>query len=365
MSEAALQALWFHQFIDYSSDLERLLYDILRSLNIAERAAPSHRTLRAYFGMTFMCHNVGLRGMGGRYARMARDLAPQVGGTLADALASASTGFDHMAHGRWDAAMKDVGRAVDGYLAAGELEPWAAITTYLHIMLVARGRLVEAYPMGGDVERTGRAARDRRMQAMGPSLSAHVLSWAGRDAEAVADYERSLAQHRANGDFFFSIPVAGALAQCHLRAGRIGAARALVDESVQLARQHRLAGWGLTWILAPQADVLIREAAAASDHQRAVLLAEAGRACARLRRQGRLHYDALLAAHRHRGSLEWLLGHRDRARQEWDRALEVATHLGAITDECETREAIARYTGSPTERAAADTIALRLRAVVA
>jgi len=44
-----LQTFWFQQFIDYSIDLERLLYDILRTLNIAERAGSSHRTLRAYF----------------------------------------------------------------------------------------------------------------------------------------------------------------------------------------------------------------------------------------------------------------------------------------------------------------------------
>jgi tetratricopeptide (TPR) repeat protein len=362
VSEAVLQTLWFHQFIDYSSELELLLYDVLRTLNIAERTAPSHRTLRAYFGMTLMCHNIGLRGMGSRYARMANAMSHDVAGSLADAIGHASIGLDHYAHGRWGDAATDLRAAASEYLAVGELEPWAAILAYLNVVLIGLGRLGEALLIGSDLEHAGRAARDRRIEALGPHCRAHLLWWAGRETEAVAEYERSLAMYRAIPDHHLWVSAAGELAMTHLRSDQPDPARLLVDEGLRLAKEHRLRGWLLTPMLTARSELLLRDAAQSKERDRT--LAEAERVVKQLRRQGQLHDEALPAAFRQLGSLQWLRGRRDAARASWQRSLEAAERLGAVTELFETHAAIARYSDSNSDREAAASIATQLHAAI-
>jgi class 3 adenylate cyclase/tetratricopeptide (TPR) repeat protein len=363
VSEAVLQTLWFHQFIDYSSELELLLYDVLRTLNIAERAAPSHRTLRAYFGMTLMCHNIGLKGMGSRYARMASAMSQQVTGSLADALGRASVGLDHYARGRWNDAATELAAAASAYLAVGELEPWAAIRAYLNIVLVGQGRLLEALPIGSDLEHAGRAARDRRIEALGPHCRAHLLSWAGSEREAVLEYGRAMAMYRAIPDHHLWLSAAGALAMTHIRSGELEAARALVDEGLRLATEHRLLGWWLTPVLTARAELLLRDAEA-QPAKRDRLLADAERVVKRLKGQGRLHDEALPAAFRELGSLLWLRGRHEAARAAWRRSVEAAERLGAVTELFQAHAAIARYSESTSDREAAATIATRLHAAI-
>ncbi len=361
VSEAVMQTLWFHQFIDYSSDLERLLYDILRTLNLAERAAPSHRTLRAYFGMTLMCHNIGLRGMGSRYARMAGAMAGNIGDTLAGALANASLGLDDYALGNWASAATRLAAAVLGYHTAGELEAWAAISAYLNVVLVGQGRLAEAIPIADELERTGRIARDQRIEALGPHCRAHLLSWAGREREAAVDYERSMASYRAIPDNHLLVMAAGDAAKMRVREGSFELARALTDEGERLAREHHLAGWGLTQLLAARAELLLRDV----EHdaaRRDEALRAAERAVKKLDGQRRLHLEAVPAALRARGSLEWLRGHTDKARAAWRESLAAAERMGCVTEALETHTTIAHYETSDVDASAAGTIAARLRA---
>jgi tetratricopeptide (TPR) repeat protein len=360
VSEAVLQTFWFHQFIDYSSNLELLLYDILRTLNIAERAGPSHRTLRAYFGMTLMCHNVGLGRMGSSYANMARRMASDLGGTVAGAVADASLGLDHYALGRWDEAAEELARAVAGYLGAGELEAWAGVSGYLNIVLVGQGRLDQAGPIADDLERTGRAAHDRRIEALGPHCRAHLFSWAGREREAATEYERAMSIYRAIPDHHLWLSAAGALAKLQLRQGNADAARDLVEEGVRLAREHRLTGWWLTQLLTARAELLLRDAASDPEH-RGERIAEAQRVCKQLDGQARLHAEARPAALRERGSLEWLRGRHERALASWRRSLAAGKKLTAVTEMYETHEAIARYSGSAADTEAARSIATGLR----
>jgi tetratricopeptide (TPR) repeat protein len=363
LSDAVLQTLWFHQFIDFSSDLERLLYDILRALNIAERAGASHRTLRSYFGMSVMCHNIGLAGMGRRYADMADAMAARVGGTLAEAIAHASLGLDGYAVGDWDRATQELAASAEGYLASGDLEPWAPINAYRAIVLVARGRLAESLQLADAVEQTGRAARDRRMETLGAHIRGHVLSWAGREREAVTEYQRAIASYRVIPDHHLWLSATGTLAKAYLRLDEPDAARGPIDEGVRLARDHRLRGWHMTPLLTARSELLLRDAVR-QPRDRASQLAAADAACGELRGQGRLHYEAVPAVHRQRGSLEWLRGRPERAWAAWRRSLDAADRLGAITDRLETHEAIARYTASAADRDQAESIAARLRAGV-
>jgi tetratricopeptide (TPR) repeat protein len=363
LSEAILQTLWFHQFIDYSNDLERLLYDILRTLNIAESAGPSHRTLRAYFGMTLMCHNVGLSGMGRRYAHMTEAMAVTIGDGLARAIANASIGLDLYAAGRWDDAESALAESAGGYWTAGELEAWAAICGYLNIVRVGKGRLAQALPIADDLERAGREARDRRIEALGPHCRAHVLSWAGREDAAVAEYERAMTQYRGIPDNHLWLGAAGELAKTHLRVDGADAARGLVAEGTALARAHRLSGWWLTPLLTAQAELLVRDAQLGGPKRREHLAA-AERVCRQLDRQGKLHFEAVPPALRQRGSLEWQRGHKDRAQDAWRRSLDAAARLGAVTETFATYEAMARYTSSSQDRAAAESIAAKLRAAL-
>ena len=360
VSEAVMQTLWFHQFIDYSSDLERLLYDILRTLNIAERAGPSHRTLRAYFGMTLMCHNIGLHGMGTRYASMAERMSQTIGGALATALANASLGLDDYAMGRWTAAAERLGAAARGYRAAGELEAWAGISAYLSLVLVGQGRLDEAFPIADDLERTGRIARDQRIEALGPHCRAHLFSWAGREAEAATDYDRALASYRAIPDNHLLAMAAGDAARMLVRADDLAAVRALIDEGDRVAKEHHLSGWGLTHLIAARAELLLRDAEL-DPARRDERLHEAERVIGKLRKQGRLHAEAVPIALRSRGSLEWLRGRTERAATAWRDSLLAAERLGSVTEALETHSTVARYTRSAADEQSAGTIAARLR----
>lgn len=360
--EEILQALWTLQLVDYASDFERLSYDILRALNLAERLPPSHRTLRAYFGMTLICHNIGIGRVGTGYARMSDRLARKLGDPLAHAIASASLGLDHYAVGRYDDAARALRSAAAGYRVAGDLEPWAAVMAYLNAILATQGLLGEAFPIGGELESVGRAANDRRMQAFGPHCRAHVLAWAGRSDLSRAEFERALAMYAQIPDHLSTLIASGEFANLLLRIGELDAARVLVDRGEQLARDHNLRGWWLTPLLTAKAGAELGSAETSDGAQRRSFLAGAERTCARLRSQGRLHAEALPPAYRQIGTLEWLRAKPAAAHAAWARSLELAERFGATSEAFETHQTVARLTSSASDDVAATELANRMRA---
>jgi len=359
--EEVLQALWTLQLVDYAADLEKLSYDILSALNLAERLPPSHRTLRAYFGMTLICHNVGLRGLATSYVRMSERVAKDLDDPLAMAIASASLGMHQYAVGHYAAAVESLRASGAGYRTAGDLAPWAGVTAYLNLILVAQGRLTEALPLGDELENVGRAANDKRIRAIGPHCRAHVFSWGGRRLEGRAEFERALEIYRTIPDHHLTLSAVGELATASLRAGDIDATRQLVDQGESLVREHGLRGWWLTPLIVAKASLLAEEAAASTGPARERLLMRAVRACDALRGQTRLHADALAPAYRVLGVVEWLRGRTTRASAAWRRSLEVAAEFESITDGLETHETIARFTSSVRDREIANRITGHLK----
>ncbi|HEV8230088.1 MAG TPA: adenylate/guanylate cyclase domain-containing protein [Candidatus Limnocylindria bacterium] len=363
--EQVLQALWTLQMVDYASDFERLAYDILHGLNLAERLPASHRTMRAYFGMTLIGHNMGLAAVGTSYARMAERLADTLGDPLARAIANASIGLDHYAIGRYAEAATALRLAAAGYQTAGDLEPWAAVMAYLNMVLATQGLLSDALPIADELERVGRTSSDRRIQAFGPHCRAYVLSWAERIEESRTEFERALAMYEAIPDHLSMLIALGQLATVLLRAGEIERASAMIDRGERLAREHRLRGWGLTPLLIAQAGALLGAAEGSAGSERASLLERAARTCTRLRAQGKLHAEALPSAHRQLGTLHWLRARPKKARESWQRSLDLAERFGAVVDALETHRTVARFTASDSEHAAADALAERLRSGLA
>ncbi|MDP9252807.1 MAG: AAA family ATPase, partial [Chloroflexota bacterium] len=362
LREEILQALWTLQLVDYASDFERLSYDILRALNLAERLPPSHRTLRAYFGMTLICHNIGIGRVGTRYARMSERLARELGDPLAQAIASASLGLDHYAVGRYEDAARELRAAAAGYRGAGDLEPWAAVMAYLNSILATQGLLSEAFPIGGELESVGRAANDRRMQAFGPHCRAHVLAWAGQSDLSRTEFERALAMYAQIPDHLSTLIALGEFANLLLRIGELDSARVLVDRGEKLARDHNLRGWWLTPLLTAKAGAELGSVETSEGSQRRSFLAAAERTCARLRSQGRLHAEALPAAYRQIGTLDWLRSKPAAARAAWARSLELAERFGATSEAFETHQTVARLTSSASDDVAAAELAHRMRA---
>ena len=173
-----------------------------------------------------------------------------------------------------------------------------------------------------------------------------------------------MAQHRAIPDHHLWIASAGYLASTQLRMQATEDAREVVAEGTALAREHRLRGWLLTPLLTARAELLLRDAAAGGG-QRAELLRQAERVGRQLRAQCRLHYEAVPPAFRVAGALEWQRGRLDRATDAWARSLAAAERMGAVTEQFETHDAIARYSASVMDRSAADQITTRLRKAVA
>jgi len=362
--EEILQALWTLQLVDYASDFELLSYDILRALNLAERLPPSHRTLRAYFGMTLICHNIGIGSVGTGYAHMTDGLAQQLGDPLAKAIASASLGLDHYAVGRYGDAARALTEAAAGYRMAGDLEPWAAVMAYLNSILVMQGLLSRALPIGDELESVGRAANDKRMQAFGPHCRAHVLSWAGRTDESRGEFQRALTSYGLIPDHHSALIALGEFANVLLRIGELDGARRLVDEGEQLARDHALRGWWLTPLLTAKAGVLLGAAEVSPQAQQRSLLAEAERTCSRLKSQGRLHAEARPGAYRQVGTLYWLRSEPARASAAWSESLQLADRFGAVSDAFETHQTVAHFTSSISDQLAAEELADRMRADV-
>lgn len=356
-----LHALWLLQGVDFAADLERLLYDVLRTLNLSERQPPSHGLLRAYFGMIVMTHNVGLRGWAATYSTMASRVASQLGDALANAIAAASTAMDLYARGRYAEASTAFEAARAGYRAAGDLAPWAACTAYLNLVLVAQGRLADALPLGSELETVGRAARDRRIEAYGAHCIGGVLVWSDDPKLGYAAFERAIAAYRAIPDHHLVLSAVGDLARARLRAGDVDASARLIDEGKALARDHNLRGWWLTPLLAAEAGLLLYVPPDVSSKSRASV---ANRVCQRLKSQARLHDEARTVAQRVVGELEWHRGRHQSALRAWDLSIAAARAMGALTEELETHRTIARLTGTQSSAAAAESIRARLSATL-
>jgi tetratricopeptide (TPR) repeat protein len=195
-------------------------------------------------------------------------------------------------------------------------------------VLRARGELGASLALARQAARVGQDGDDRQVWGWGVGEEGRSLCQSGRLEEAASATSKAIELLESIPDYLSVVSAYGDLARCRLRLGRLDEAMSLGETAHRLLVEQRLRAFLCSPVYLARAESLLA-AAEADPSTSGPTLKRAGRASAAAVRQGRLDCEALAAAHRCRGTYQWLRGRPRRAVRSWRRSIAVAERIGA------------------------------------
>ena len=316
-------------WVDFFVDRERFVLDVLLELNLAERTGYRTGIVRASLGFGVLCDTIPLRQLARRYLDRAVALAQESGDPqrLAEAYLRLAM-HEHYSVGDWEAALDRYGQAAAWFHDAGDLRRRGAAMALMSGVLRARGELDASLALARQAARVGQDGDDRQVWGWGVGEEGRSLCQSGRLEEAACATSKAIELLESIPDYLSAVSAYGDLARCRLRQGRLDEAMSLGETAHRLLVEQRLRAFLCSPVYLARAESLLA-AAEADPSTSGPTLKRAGRASAAAVRQGRLDCEALAAAHRCRGTYQWLRGRPRRAVRSWRRSIAVAERIGA------------------------------------
>ena len=341
-----LGAVHFHQ------DPERFLLDSLYVLNLAPRTGDAYYGVVAYSSAAVACLFFGLSPLASRYLRQALSLAEESRHPVMLAHAYMGHAIFEFRRGDWEVAIGHYRRCAELYRESGNLRFWGTNSCTAAALLALRGRIAESLECARDVLRVGLEAGDEHLTAQGERLL-------GGNLLVLGDLDAAIGHLRAARELFVRVAdhnsAAGALAelgQCLVRTGQLEAALAATETAAE-ERSGRRPEWSRMTVSNGLAEAYLAAAEQAEPSTRPGWLQKADRACRRAVADSKVIRAGAPAAHRLRGTREWMRRRPKAARREWRLSLERAEQLGMPYERALTHAELARRTGSEEDRARA------------
>jgi tetratricopeptide (TPR) repeat protein len=328
---AELSRIWTAMgWIDFFLNGERLFLDVLLLKRAAEGNPHSAEfvTSLAYIGLVFDVF--GSYGLAARYHLEAMRRALEADNSLALALCYLFRGMHDYHVGEWDAALKNYRQSASTYWATGNLRYWGAAISMSLIALLAKGD-TEYVAMGKEQLRVAGETQDQQLRGWARCGGiGRVYARQGANDNAVIEFEKAARHLELVPDYLVFAWSLAERAACHLRQGQLDRALDAVERSVQLIKDHRLRGYGITRPMMVRAEVYLVASEQASGVERKVMLKVAAKACKAAAKQGRtVRDDGAPDSLRLCGIYAWITGDRKKAQRLWNQSIEVAEKLGA------------------------------------
>jgi len=319
-------------WIDYFLSVDRLILEALLLLNVSEQ----HRVLlgvaRGAMGLGLICDFIPAFRLAGGYHRRAMAVAEQIRHPLALGLASLGCALHELHTGRWADALAHLARSAALYREAGELRQWGAAASVQAWLLRMRGEFAAALALDREMLRVGVETADPELRGWGLAELGNTLWQVGQVAEAIPPLREARALFQAVPDDRWVVLATGGLGMCSLRLGRLDDALGLLEEGYRIIRARGFTGFLGSVPRGALVEAYLQAAEAADGPARRGWLDKADRLVREFLRQGRVDIEAMPAACRLHGTLEWLRGRPRRAERWWRRSVEIAERLGARYD---------------------------------
>lgn len=312
-----------------SNDTLRMVHAGLRTLNLAERLAPSPLLARAYGIACVIAGAVPVHGLARAYGRRARQVVRRQSHLPSLTLVLLANGLYHIGVGDWARAENGFRQALEIADRLGDRSRWAENLILTEQVQYFRGSYARGAELADDLAAQAATSGNRLHQAW--ALSGRAESWLrlGRTAEAAADLIAALTLYSENSDRTSEITSYGLLALAQLRQGDASAARQAAESGAE-----RMAALG-----SPTSHYLLEGYAGVAETflmlwenlgspGRHPFYKSARQACSALKGYARIFPIGQPRAWVCQGWLDWQRGRASRARRAWTRALTAAERLG-------------------------------------
>ena len=347
-------------WIDYFETQERLLFDSLRVVNLAERSQARSALVPGLAGIGILCEALHWPRLARHYLGRAIEVSEEIQNPVTRGIAYLGMGlYEENSSGGRSRALECHRIAAEAYREAGDLHGWGTATWQIGFLTFRAGHFATARAVLDEVVRIAKDCGDTQLWGMGLyDLGLIELCTTGPEA-AVGLFEQAVEFSETVPDYL-SIAIAKSyLGLCYLRQHRIEKARAMVDAANAVIDKR---GFGHSAYPArnARAEVCLAEAETAHGRARNPALRSAATACRLALKEARFSHDARADAFRLQGTKEWLSGQEASAMAWWQRSLAAAKTFEIPYDGAKTHFEVGRFSGSPDalDRAASDFAAL-------
>ena len=301
-------------------DFLAAFYCVLAAFNLAERAGPSPELLRGYANMCATFGQVGLNSIADSYRARAVNLLPSISDQPAVAWSMIPLSIQSLWVGEWGRAEEEVGRSLEIYARLGDWRRWCVAAWIWPQVAQGRGELGRAAELWEELHSVALRSRDTRHQVRargGQFFSYLSLGQVDLAHECLLDVEKALGENPEMVPLEERLQLALKATWAMLQDDR-PAARAAVQDALEAIGRAKFK-FDLLEVFAAPAEVMLglwqRGEAAADEASQCVKVLGS---YARAYRLGRPR--ALRSA----GTLAWLSGNKDKARENWARSMETA-----------------------------------------
>jgi tetratricopeptide (TPR) repeat protein len=317
-------------WLNYFTDENRLMLDVLIMLNTGERSGDALARSRGLAGLAIPLMILGRHRLAHRHALRANSIAQDASDPAAIAFSQFVCAWFALTTGSLAEADRTFVQAASSYEAIGDLRGRGAAAALRIWTLIHRAGFAQALALAEDVVRVGEGAGDPHVMSWGLSRLGNVRLTTGPLDEAERNLERGRALTLQASAHRMHASACGLLGKCYLRQGRLRSASRILHESMRLIQANKMSGdLMVADAVTGFAELWLVEAAGLTGRSRRTALRRAERACVaalRLSRKAAVAWRP--EAIRLHGTLAWMGGSRRRAVTRWQRSVAAAETMG-------------------------------------
>jgi len=316
-------------WIDFFSNTERLLLNVIRSLNFSEIKGCPAAIAMGSMSLGVMFDLVGMFWLAEKYHHRGLAMAEHSENPLAIGHSYLGLAFHEHYRGHWDSAMISCEKGANIQWEVGHLRGWADPTMLLSMMYLFRGDFDKSRELTQRVYQIGEEGGDSQTIGWGLSGMGHTLLCSGEPEKAEACLTRSIELLKAVPDPFTSVLVYANLGECYLHRGEFEHALTILDKGLQMVSKYKVIGFPVSFLQIAYTKVAVAFAEHARSLEKTGALKKARSACKTALKHSRTYCVVSPQACRLQGTYKWLKGKPSSALTWWERSLKASEELGA------------------------------------
>jgi len=320
-------------WIDFFSNRERFLLNVVMGLNFYERIGFASGIARGLMAIGLICDFFSKFFIANRYHIYAIAVAEQTQNPHDKALCYLGQAIHEDFIGNWDKAIELYQRAAAYFNKTGDLHKWANPMIMCAELYLLKGEFKHSIKLSQNVVQAGKETADKQALGWGLSGLGGSKLRIGELDEAVGHLQQSVELLKAVPDYLVVVRSNTNLGVCYLRQGKLKKAQTVLEENNQIVAEHILRGPMPTLFRNALAEAILIATDQAEGVERASALRRAKGACRAALKEARRFRCGLPQACRLQGTYRWLRGKHTAAQKWWQRSLDSAQELGAKYDE--------------------------------
>ena len=316
-------------WIDFFSNRERFLLNVITGLNFAEQKGDIYSVARASMGVGMVCDVIGRFRLAEHYHRRAVDLAEKSQDPIALGTCYLGMGIHNDYMGNWDRSIESYERAEKIYQNIGDIHKWGSPFSMKSVLFCLKGEFKKSLELFREITQIAQEMADHQMLGWGLHGIGMNLLYIGELNEAIISLHKSIEILQSVPDYYGLALATSDLGMCFLRKGETEQALAVLEKSVQYIKKYGIMVVHMTIPLNRLAEAYLFIAEQIETDGRPEKLKKAKQACKAALMMSKRFKGGRPYAYRLKGTYHWLKNQRITAKKWWRKSIEAGEQLGA------------------------------------